>query len=150
MSYRKNFLETLKRVRITSHRCSSHWSFTVVINLYHSLLANSADNTLVIFFFIIILLFPENRICHFMQIVFSGDNLHEISKTFYLGKNKKSDSNCRLLKTFIFFPEHRIWYFMQIEDNLHEVSMTCYLGKYKKINWICRLLKILSRVLSVK
>ena len=40
-----------------------------------TLLANSADNKLVIFF----LFFPENRIWHFMQIVSIVDNLHEIS-----------------------------------------------------------------------
>ena len=38
--------------------------------------ANSADDKLVIFFF---LLFSENSICHFMQIVSNGDNLHEMS-----------------------------------------------------------------------
>ena len=37
--------------------------------------ANSADYKLVIFF----LVFPENRFWHFMQIVSTGDNLHEMS-----------------------------------------------------------------------
>ena len=44
---------------------------TQTINLW----ANSADDKLMIFF----LFFPENRMQHFMQIVFNGDNLHEMS-----------------------------------------------------------------------
>ena len=46
---------------------------------------NSTDDTLMIFF----LDFPENRICHFMQIVSSGDNLHEMSKPFSEKSKKK-------------------------------------------------------------
>ena len=45
---------------------------------------NSTDNTLRIVF----LFFLENRIWHFMQIVSTGDNLHEMSNLFYW-KNKK-------------------------------------------------------------
>ena len=45
------------------------------INLY------SADNKLIFFLF-----FPENRIRHFMQIVFNGENLQEMSKPVFLAK----------------------------------------------------------------
>ena len=31
-------------------------------------------------FITVFLFFPDNRLCQFMQIVFFGDNLHEISK----------------------------------------------------------------------
>ena len=45
--------------------------------------ANSADNILMIFFF------SENRIRHFMQIVSTADNLHEMSNPiFYENKEK--------------------------------------------------------------
>ena len=43
------------------------------------LLANSADDKLMIFF----LFFWENRIWHFMQIVSSGDNLEEVSNPIF-------------------------------------------------------------------
>ena len=48
------------------------------LNFFHSL-ANSADNTLMIFSYF----FPENRIWHFMQIVTIGDNLHEMSNPVF-------------------------------------------------------------------
>ena len=41
--------------------------------------ANSADDKFMIFF---LFFFPENRICHFMQIVSTGDNLHEMLNLF--------------------------------------------------------------------
>ena len=44
-----------------------------------------ADYKLTIFF----LFFPENRLWHSMQIVFSGDNLHEMSKLIFWEKKKK-------------------------------------------------------------
>ena len=50
---------------------------------------NSADSKLVIIF----LIFPENKICHFMQIVSIGDNLHEMSNLVSWGK-KKNISKC--------------------------------------------------------
>ena len=40
----------------------------------------------------IFLFFPENRFWHFMQIVFSGDNLYEMSDLFS-EKNKKTVIN---------------------------------------------------------
>ena len=55
------------------------------LNVYSSsltfttLLANSADDKLVIFF----LFFTVNRIWQFMQIVSTGDNLHETSKRVF-------------------------------------------------------------------
>ena len=38
----------------------------------------AADDSLIFF-----LVFPENRLCYFMQIVSSGDNLQEMSKPFF-------------------------------------------------------------------
>ena len=39
-------------------------------------------------FGIFLLFFPENRLCHFMQIVSLGDNLYEMPKPSFLGKKK--------------------------------------------------------------
>ena len=50
-----------------------------------TLWAYSADNKLMIFF----LFFPENKIWHFMQIVSTGDNLHEMSKPVFREKIRK-------------------------------------------------------------
>ena len=50
---------------------------------FTALLANSADDKLMIFF----LFFQENRICYFMQIVSTGDNnLHEMSNPVFWEK----------------------------------------------------------------
>ena len=48
------------------------------------------------------LFFPENRMWQFMQIVSSGDNLHELSnpKILFSGKKKQNISKCCLLKFF--------------------------------------------------
>ena len=36
---------------------------------------------------------------------------------------------------FLFFPENKLWHFMQIVDNLHEMSKPFFLGKkYEKLN----------------
>ena len=61
---------------------------------FTTLWANSADNKCMIFF----LLFPQNRLWHFMQIVSNGDNFHEMSKPVFWGKNRQMLSICRLLK----------------------------------------------------
>ena len=45
----------------------------------------------------IFLFFPENRLSHFIQIVSTGDNLHEMLNLFSKW-NKKNISKCRLLK----------------------------------------------------
>ena len=50
------------------------WYFTFTI-----LWVNSADDKLIIFF----LIFPKNRVWHFMQIVSNEDNLHELSKPIF-------------------------------------------------------------------
>ena len=50
-----------------------------------TLWANSVDAKVMIFF----LFFPENRIRHFMQIVSTGDNLHEMSKPVFWEKWEK-------------------------------------------------------------
>ena len=60
---------------------------------FTTLLANSADDKLVIFF----LLFPENRFWHFMQIVSSETICMKYQKLFSW-KNKKNISKCCLLK----------------------------------------------------
>ena len=72
----------------------------------------------------------------------------------------------KLLYFFLFFPENRLWHFMQIVsigdnlhemskpvfngDNLHEMSKPVFWKKEKKNISVCRLLKILPRMLSVK
>ena len=49
-------------------------------------------------------LFLEDRLCHFIQTVCYGetvsyeDNLYEMSKSIFLGTNKKNISKCCLLK----------------------------------------------------
>ena len=51
-------------------------------------------------FEIVFLVFPENKIWHFMQIV-SGNNLHELSNpVFWKKKKEKNISICGLLKKF--------------------------------------------------
>ena len=60
-------------------------------NLHHSV---GKFSRLIIFF----LFFPEKRHWHFMQIVFSGDNLHKVSKPIFWKKKKKNISKCRLVK----------------------------------------------------
>ena len=47
---------------------------------------------------ILFLFFPENRIWQFMQIVSTGDNLHETSKLVFCEKNQKNISVCCPLK----------------------------------------------------
>ena len=67
----------------------------IYMNLHHP----AGGGKLIIFF----LLFPENSLWHFMQIVFVGDNMHEVS-VYFPGKNKKQNiSKCRLQK---FLPKH--------------------------------------------
>ena len=65
------------------HTYFNKHSCLVIINL-----AVSADN----FFFLFV---PENRICHFMQIV---SNLHEMRNPVLWGKYEKTISKCLLLK----------------------------------------------------
>ena len=57
----------------------------------------------------------------------------------------------KLMIFFLFFPENRIWHFMQIVslgDNLHEMSNPVFWENKKNLPKCC-LLKILPRVLSV-
>ena len=70
-------------------QCDKHERVPFTLN-FTALWAYSADDKLMI-------LFSENRIWHFMQIVSIGDNLHEISKPVFC-KIKKSISKFRLLK----------------------------------------------------
>ena len=53
---------------------------TSMVRSYPLLLSRlNQDNKLVTFF----LLFPENILRHFLQIVSLGDNLHEMSKSIF-------------------------------------------------------------------
>ena len=68
-------------------------------------------------FWNIFLIFPENRLWHFMQIVsfeiFPPENELWHFKVIF----------------FLFFPENRLWHFMQIvskEDNLLEISKSVF------------------------
>ena len=54
----------------------------------------------------------------------------------------------KLVIFIIFFPENRIWHFMQMETFAWNVKF-CFLGKSKNNILICRLLYILPRVPSV-
>ena len=58
--------------------------------------ANSADDNLIFFLF-----FLENWIWHFMQIVSSGDNLHEMSNPSSRKRKKKIS-----MLTAEFYPEY--------------------------------------------
>ena len=52
----------------------------------------------------------------------------------------------KLMIIFLFFPENRIWHFMQIVsigDNLHEMSKPVFRENKKNFS-VCRLLKILA------
>ena len=59
------------------------------ITITHS--ANSADDKLMVDFYFIFS--PENKLCHFMQIISKRDNLREMSR-----KNKKNILKCHVLK----------------------------------------------------
>ena len=48
----------------------------------------SADD-IFFFFFFFSFFSPENRLWHFMQIVFLGDNLHDVSKSIFGGKKQE-------------------------------------------------------------
>ena len=80
-------------IRLKSACTSTQWSVLAVCLAFTIPWANPADDKLTIFF----LLFPQNRIWQFMQIVTNGNNLHEMSKPFFW-ENKKNISKYRLLK----------------------------------------------------
>ena len=64
-----------------------------LINIYHAMgKFSTADSKLMVFF----LFFPENRIWHFMQIV--GRQFAWSVKSFFLGKLRKNNIKCHLLK----------------------------------------------------
>ena len=63
-----------------------------LMDFYHSLRANLADEKFRIFF----LFFPENRLWYFMQIVSNGDSMKY--QNLFSVKNKKNISICHLLK----------------------------------------------------
>ena len=83
--------ETKNKLIGTSNAASPMLTFT-------TLWAFSADDKLMIYF----LFFPENRIRHFMQIVSSGDNLHEMSYPVSEKNKKKIFQNAVCWK---FYPE---------------------------------------------
>ena len=73
------------------------------------------------------LFFLENRIWQFMQIVSTGDNLHEMSNP-----------------VLIFSPKNRIWKFMQTLSNLNEMSnpvfpISCKLSPMETICMKCQI-----------
>ena len=61
----------------------------------HSKKANSVDDKLKI-------IFPENKLRHFMQIVSSGDNLHEMSQPIFWKYKTYKKKNVNLLSAGIF------------------------------------------------
>ena len=64
--------------------------------------ANSADDKLMICF----LFFPDNMICHFMQIIFTGDSLFEMSVETICMKCQILFSGRKYEKYFsMFYPE---------------------------------------------
>ena len=54
--------------------------------------------------------------------------------------------NDKLMIFFLFFPENRIWQFMQIVSIAWNVD-SCFLTKVRKISLICHMLKILPSVM---
>ena len=62
--------------------------------IFTNLLANSEELVVYKYFF---LFFPENRIWCFMQIVSSGDNLHETSNPVFLEKLETTCMKCQIL-----------------------------------------------------
>ena len=83
------------------------------------------------------LVFPDNRIWYFMQIVSSGDNLHEMSKPVFMlllllfvyeiWKSKKNISMCCLLKNLpsIILNVETDW-FMSMKDDVHHLRLQRY------------------------
>ena len=68
---------------------SAYFFYLACLVLIHSMLGNNfADNILKYFF----VFFPENRLWPFMQIVSTGDNLHEMSNPIFCGY----DLSCKL------------------------------------------------------
>ena len=75
--------------------CEYSGSFWQKFNHYRSL-AISADDKLMNFFLFI----PRKRIWNFMQIVSTGDNLHEISNPVSWEKNQKKKINMSSAENF--------------------------------------------------
>ena len=111
---------------------------------------------------IFFLFFLENRIRHFMQIIFYflGKvrniiqnvvcwNIYPAGLTFTTLLANSADST--LVIFFLFFPGNRIWHFLQIVPigQFAWNVKSCFLEKIGKHISKCRLLKILPRVLSV-
>ena len=74
-------------VKVFSTICNDtedvHLNYLIYLNLYHTRLIQQMTN---LWYFIS----PENKTWHFMQIVSSGDNLHEMSNpVFWENKKKK-------------------------------------------------------------
>ena len=59
-------------------------NFCLYFLIITNLLANSADDKLIILVFL--LFFPGYKIWHFMLIISIWDNMHEISKSFFWEK----------------------------------------------------------------
>ena len=76
------FLEKLQKLSCTKWQEIYKVYPVPLILTFATLLANAADDKMVIFF----LFFSENKIWHFIQIVSIGDNLHEMSKPVFWEK----------------------------------------------------------------
>ena len=75
-------------VGICKHTLGLHcWKTFFVLLIFTTLWAYSSDDRLIMCCcFFSDIFFPENRLCHFMHIVFKGDSLHEMSKLIFWKK----------------------------------------------------------------
>ena len=121
-------------------------------------LANSADDKLMIF----LNFYPK-----YQDSTIHANSLHWRQsvlnvKSCFLGKIRKIFQDVFLLKILprvlsvkisLFFPENRIWHFMQTisnKHNLHEMQNLVLWEEIRKLSSICHILKILPSMLSVK
>ena len=71
--------------------------------------------------------FPENSLCHFMQIVSLEDNLYEIAKPILLGKLKEIglfDLDLTLLSTIFQSYRNGVWMWQGAQCSLLECCLT--------------------------
>ena len=104
---------------------------------FTTLLAVAANDKMMIYLF-----FPQNRLWHFVKIVFF---FFFFFQKLGFGISYKLTPNC-LFFFFFFFSGHRLWHFMQI-GSLYEMSKPIFWGKKKSK---CCLLKTLPCMLRVK
>ena len=99
--WRSTWIVITTRCQVNKLALFNHYQFT-------ALSANSADHETTNYN--IFLIFPENRIWHCMQIVSTGDNLHEMSNPVFWGKKKKLFQNVVCWKLNIV----RFWVFSSV------------------------------------